>query len=117
MVLASLSEVVKKKEQSIKFAQVSDLMYHFVGGDMVQNKQFIYYLEKVADDQLTLREEFNTLNSAKLLWGFGKFVNKQIAPYFATQVSSSIINRYEYSKTPSVNHRLHRKVVKEIISQ
>jgi hypothetical protein len=68
-------------------------MYHFVQGGMTQNKNFIYYLEKVADDQLTLKEEFNTLNSSKLLWGFGKFVNRSLAPYFAQDMSSSIINR------------------------
>jgi hypothetical protein len=67
----------------MKFANVSDLMYHYVTGDVVQNKKFIYYLEKVADDQLTILEQFNTLNSAKLLWGFGKFVNKNIAPRYS----------------------------------
>jgi hypothetical protein len=70
----------------------------------------------VADEQLTLKEQFNTHNTAKLLWGFGKFVNKGLSPHFAGDLSSSIVNRYEFSKTPSVNHRLHRKVVKEIIS-
>ena len=92
-------------------------MYHYVGGGMVQNKSFIYYLEKIADDQLVVKEKFNTMMTAKLLWGFGKFVNKNLSPKFAQQISSSIMNRYEFSKTPTVNHRLHRKIVKEIINQ
>jgi hypothetical protein len=55
-------------------------MYHYVGGGMVQNKNFIYYLEKIADDQLVVKEKFNTMMTAKLLWGFGKFVNKNLSP-------------------------------------
>lgn len=118
MILSSLTEIVKKKESALKFSQVSDLMYHFVNGGMsAANKNFIYFLEKVADDQLTLKEEFNTLNSTKLLWAYGKFMNRSLAPYFASQVSSSIINRYEFSRQPSVNHRLQRKAVKEILHQ
>lgn len=62
-------------------------------------------------------EEFNTLNSSKLLWGFGKFVNKHIAPGYAQQISSSIMNRTEFAKTPTVNHRLHRKIVSQIFSR
>ena len=50
MLLSHLSEIIKKKESQMKFANVSDLMYHFVTGELVQNKQFIYYLEKVVDD-------------------------------------------------------------------
>lgn len=67
----------------MKFSNVSDLMYHYVQGDMLQDKKFIYYLEKTADDQLTLVEEFNTLNTSKLLWGYGKFVNKNMSPGFS----------------------------------
>lgn len=101
----------------MKFSNISDLIYHYVQGEMVQDKKFIYYLEKVADDMLVIKEEFNTINSAKLLWGYSKFVNKSIAPYYAQQVSSSILNRYEFSRTPTVNHRLQRKVVDQIFSR
>ena len=68
-------------------------MFHYVTGGVTQNKKFIYYLEKVADEQLTMKEQFNTFNTAKLLWGFGKFVNKSLSPYYASDLSSSIINR------------------------
>ena len=101
----------------MKFSNVSDLMYHYVQGDMLQDKKFIYYLEKTADDQLTLLEEFNTLNTSKLLWGYGKFVNKNMSPGFSQQISSSIMNRTEFAKTPSVNHRMHRKIVSQIFSR
>ena len=57
------------------------------------------------------------MNSAKLLWGFGKFVNKGLCPHFASDIGSSIVSKHDFSKTPSVNHRLHRKIVKEIIGQ
>jgi hypothetical protein len=117
LLLKALLEIIKKKESQMKFANVSDLMYHYIQGDIVQNKKFIYYLEKLADDQLLLKEEFNTLNSAKLLWSFGKFMNKTLAPGFAQQVSSSLINRFEFSKSPSINHRLQRKVVDQIFSR
>jgi hypothetical protein len=114
--LSSLTEAIKKKESNIKFSQVSELMFHFVNSELShQQKDFIYYLEKVADDQLTLKEEFNTLNSTKLLWGYGKFMNRSLAPYYSAQVSSSILNRSELAKVPSVNHRLQRKAVREII--
>jgi hypothetical protein len=116
MILQSLTEVIKKKETALKFSQVTDIMYHFVNGDMgLSNKNFVYFLEKVADDQLTVKEEFNTLNSTKLLWAYGKFMNRTLAPHFASQVSSSIINRYDFSRVPTVNHRLHRKTIREII--
>lgn len=49
-ILTLLPEIIKKKEASFKFSNVGDLMYHFVQGGMTQNKNFIYYLEKVADD-------------------------------------------------------------------
>jgi hypothetical protein len=111
MIMQALPEIIKKKEATLKFANVSDLMFHYIQGDLGQDKKFIYYLEKIADDQLTVLEEFNTLNSSKLLWGYGKFVNKNIAPGFAQQISSSIMNRSEFAKTPSVNHRLHKKIV------
>jgi len=101
----------------LKFSNVSDLMYHYVQGDMLQDKKFIYYLEKTADDQLTLLEEFNTLNTSKMLWGYGKFVNKNMSPGFSQQISSSIMNRTEFAKTPSVNHRMHRKIVSQIFSR
>lgn len=91
-------------------------MFHYVQGDVVQNKRFIYYLEKLADDSLTLKDYFNTHNTSKLLWGFAKFVNKNVAPQFAQEISSSIINRYEFSKTPSVSHRIHRKIMKDIVA-
>lgn len=83
MILQALPDIIKIKETTLKFANVSDLMYHYLQGDLGQDKKFIYYLEKIADEQLTVLEEFNTLNSSKLLWGFGKFVNKNIAPGYA----------------------------------
>ena len=64
-----------------------------------------------------VKEEFNTHNSAKLLWGFGKFVNKNLSPGYAQQVSSSIINRYDLTKASSINHRLQRKVVDQIFTR
>ena len=111
LILQSLTDIIHRKESQLKFANVSDLMYHYVQGEMVQDKKFIYYLEKIADDQLTVLEEFNTLNSSKLLWGYGKFVNKNLSPGYSQQISSSIMNRTEFAKTPSVNHRIHRKIV------
>jgi len=51
-----LSEAIKKKETTLRFSNVSDIMFHYVSGDMTQNKKFIYYLEKVADEQLTLKD-------------------------------------------------------------
>ncbi|MFM7856593.1 MAG: alkaline phosphatase family protein, partial [Flammeovirgaceae bacterium] len=44
-------EIIKKKESTLKFANVSDLMYHYMQGDLGKDKKFIYYLEKIADDQ------------------------------------------------------------------
>lgn len=38
-------------------------------------------------------------------------------PYFNQEISSSIINRYEFSKTPSVTHRVHIKMIDEIINK
>ena len=67
MIMQALPEIIKKKESTLKFANVSDLMFHYIQGDLGQDKKFIYYLEKIADDQLTVLEEFNTLNSSKLL--------------------------------------------------
>jgi tRNA G18 (ribose-2'-O)-methylase SpoU len=55
-ILNQLTEVIRHKEHQLRFSNVSDLMYHYLQGDMVQNKKFIYYLEKVADDQLTVKE-------------------------------------------------------------
>jgi len=79
-VLGELAEAVKKKEATFRFSNVSDLMYHYSVGGLTHNKRFLYYLEKVADEQLTLKEQFNTHNTAKLLWGFAKFVNKGLSP-------------------------------------
>jgi len=50
MILKTLPELIKKKESTLKFANVSDLMYHYMQGDLGQDKKFIYYLEKIADD-------------------------------------------------------------------
>ena len=90
-------------------------MYHYASSGMLQNKKIFYYLEKVAKDQLILKEKFNTINSTKLLWGFGKFFNRGLAPEFNLDIASSILNRWEFSRIPSVNHRLHRQVVDNII--
>jgi hypothetical protein len=35
MILETLPEIIKKKESQIKFANISDLMYHYVQGDIV----------------------------------------------------------------------------------
>ena len=81
---------------------------------MTQNKKFFYYLEKVADDQLMLKENFQTVNASKILWGLGKFVNRGLAPKFNQDIASNVISRYEFTKVPSVNHRLHKRLVDQI---
>jgi len=53
-----------------------------------------------------MREKFITLNSARLIWGFGKFVNRKLQPRYNQDISATILNRYEFTKVPSVNHRL-----------
>lgn len=63
---------------------------------------------------MVLHEKFITLNSARLLWGFGKFVNRRLQPRYNQDIGASILNRYEFSKVPSVNHRVHRKIVDKI---
>lgn len=75
----------------------------------------MYLLEKEADEKLALKEKFNTINSSRVLWGFSRFVNKQLSPSFNTEVSSVILSRSAFAKVPSVSHRMYRKVVKEVI--
>jgi hypothetical protein len=62
-----------------------------------------------------LKEKFNSINSAKLLWGLGKFFNRNLTPLYNQEIAGTIVNRYELSKVASVNHRIHRRVVQEII--
>lgn len=45
-------------------------------------RQFIYDLEQVALEKLTLKDAFTTIDSTKLLWGLAKFQNRKISPLF-----------------------------------
>ncbi|CDW74365.1 UNKNOWN [Stylonychia lemnae] len=114
-ILSELPDIIQKKSEEINFSQISDLMFHYTSADMMQNKNFIYFLEKTAEDQLILREKFITLNSARLIWGFGKFMNRRLQPRYNQDIGATIINRYELTKVPSVSHKLQRRVVDLII--
>lgn len=45
-ILAELPDAIRKKESEFNFANVSDMMFLYAAGDMTQDKQFFYYLEK-----------------------------------------------------------------------
>jgi hypothetical protein len=34
MIMQALPEIIKKKESTLKFANVSDLMFHYIQGDL-----------------------------------------------------------------------------------
>lgn len=59
-----------------------------------------------------MKDNFNTINSTKLLWGLAKFVNRNINPYFNKDSASCIINRSQIAKITSVQHRIPSIIVK-----
>lgn len=102
----SMKGIFKKKKDSLSLSNLSEIMYLYNCGNLAQDKQFIYFVEKEALGMVTVKDEFNTLNATKLLWGLAKFSNRSICPYYSSEIGGSIINRAVLSKTPSVNHRI-----------
>eukprot|EP00347_Sterkiella_histriomuscorum_P004264 403361113 len=116
-ILSDLPDIIRRKESEISVAQISDIMYHYTSAEVMQNKSFIYYLHKLADEQIMVHEKFVSNSTAKLLWGFGKFVNRKLQPRFNMDISASVINRYEFTKTPSVNYQLNRRVIDMLLTK
>ena len=44
--MLELAELIPLKEDSFKLVNVSDLLFHYTTSDVMQNKKFLYYLEK-----------------------------------------------------------------------
>ncbi len=72
--------ILKKPEDFMKMSHVSDLMFLFANAGLKSTKNFMYQIERIADQKLALKEEFITINSTRLLWGFSKFLNSKLAP-------------------------------------
>ena len=113
-ILSDLAPMIRKKQAEFTLASLGDLMFLFAAADMTHDRPFFYYLEKQAEDQLTTHEKFTTLNSTRLLWGFGRFVARGLQPRFNNDIGASVLNRFEFSRVPSVNHRIHRRVAEQI---
>ena len=71
-------------------------------------RQFIHDLENAANDRLILKEQFTTVASTNFLWGYAKFLNRKINPYFNTDPASCLLNRFQISKVTSVTERVPR---------
>lgn len=89
-----MKSIIAIKKEELRLSNLSDVMFYYSSSDsMIHDKQFMYFLEKEANLRVTLKEEFNTLNSARLLWGFSKFINRSLTPAFNHEISGSILNR------------------------
>jgi hypothetical protein len=68
-------------------------------------------------DKLILKEEFTTINSTKFLWGLSKFANRNLNPFFNEDPASSILNRASLAKVRSLQHRVPKLFIDEIIDK
>lgn len=105
----------------MSLANIGDLMLCY--GALVGNvaslstkRQFMHDLENAANDRLVLKDKFTTVASANYLWGYAKFLNRKINPYFNTDPASCLLNRFQISKVTSVTERVPRQFVKEILA-
>ena len=62
-------------------------------------------------------ENFNAFNATKILWATSKFMNRSLNSNYSIELSSSLLNRQEFSRIASVNHNLHRRVTSKILAQ
>jgi len=105
-ILGLLRDPISKKLQkedggaaAVTIANIGDLMLCY--GAVVSNvpslaskRQFLHDLENAANDRLLLKDKFTTIASTNYLWGYAKFLNRKVNPYFNADPASCLLNRY-----------------------
>jgi hypothetical protein len=84
----------------VSIKNLSDLMFAYTAiAPMAVNdkRQFLYDIENAAYKKVVMKDKFNTVNSTKMLWGYSKFINRHLNPYFNSDVASCILNRFSLS--------------------